>query len=106
MNDLKTDIEKIFKENEELSKDIFYSIDVLTEIFCPFCIVCIPSYSKEGGEDQGSDYFVVSKFSRGDDTVYIKHQGYYSSGYGAEYESWGFVVPKEVIVIRWEEIKG
>jgi hypothetical protein len=109
MNDLKNDVAKIFEENDDLSRDIFNNQDypdedMLSGIFSPHNIVCVPSHEQEGGEDQGSDYYVVSKFSRDDDVVYVKHQGYYSSGNGSDYEYMAFVEPTEVVVIQWKEI--
>jgi hypothetical protein len=57
-----------------------------------------------GGEDQGSDYYTVYKFTDNDtgEEVYAKFQGWYQSYDGAEYESWSFVQPKEKTVIVYE----
>ena len=49
-----------------------------------------------GGEDQGSDYYSVYEFSKGDEIVLVKFQGWYASFDGAEYHHWSFVTPKKV----------
>lgn len=54
-----------------------------------------------GGEDMGSNYYKVVKFTRGDETVFIKFQGWYASYDGSYYEGWGFVTPKEVVKVEY-----
>ena len=51
-----------------------------------------------GGEDMGSDYYVVIVIrnpDNHDEKYYIKFQGWYVTSYGAEYESWSFIEPKQ-----------
>lgn len=55
-----------------------------------------------GGEDMGSTYYAVHKFTRGDETVFIKFYGYYASYNGADYEGFEFVTPKEKLVVVYE----
>lgn len=55
-----------------------------------------------GGEDMGSTYYAVHKFTRGDETVFIKFYGYYASYNGADYEGFVFVTPKEKTVVVYE----
>lgn len=55
-----------------------------------------------GGEDQGSGYYKVVKFTRGDETVFIKFYGYYASYDGADYEGFVFVTPTEKLVVVYE----
>jgi len=59
---------------------------------------CVASY---GGEDQGTTYYSVYKFTQGDISVYIKFSGWYASYNGAEYQGFSFVVPKEVTKIEY-----
>ena len=55
-----------------------------------------------GGEDMGSTYYAVHKFTRGDEVVFIKFYGYYASYNGADYEGFRFVTPKEKTVVVYE----
>lgn len=55
-----------------------------------------------GGEDQGSNYYTIYKFTRGDETVFIKFYGYYASYNGTDYEGFVFVNPKEKTVVVYE----
>ncbi len=54
-----------------------------------------------GGEDMGSTYYAVHKFTRDDETVFIKFFGYYASYNGADYEGFRQVFPKEVTKVEY-----
>ena len=58
-----------------------------------------------GGEDQGSEYWAVWKFTLEDEVAewveYVKFDGYYQSYNGADYQGWEFVTPKKVMVTEW-----
>ena len=60
---------------------------------------CVDNYD---GEDQGSDYWSVYSFTKDNETVYVKFQGWYASHYGSEYQSWSFVEPKQKTVTVFE----
>ncbi len=51
-----------------------------------------------GGEGQGDDYWSVYSFTRGDEMVYVKFNGWYASYNGAEFTEWLFVEPKEMVI--------
>lgn len=55
-----------------------------------------------GGEDMGSDYYAVHKFTRSDESVYIKFWGWYASYDGAEYQDFSVVTPKEKMVVVYD----
>lgn len=55
-----------------------------------------------GGEDQGSEYWSVYKFTKGADTVFVRFQGYYASYVGSEFHEWFFVEPKEKTITVYE----
>lgn len=57
-----------------------------------------------GGEDQGSDYWTVYKFTDNNtgEEVYIKFDGWYASYEGATYENCFVVQPKEKTVVVYE----
>lgn len=57
---------------------------------------------QNGGEDEGSDFYSVYKFTRGGETVYIKFQGWYASFVGAEYQGFSFVEPKKKEITVYE----
>ena len=46
-----------------------------------------------GGEGQGDNYYVVYLYTKGDEKVYIKFSGYYSSFEGPSYEGYYVVNP-------------
>jgi hypothetical protein len=54
-----------------------------------------------GGEDMGSTYYTVHKFTRGDEEVFIKFYGFYSSYNGTDYEGFCQVFPKEVTKVEY-----
>lgn len=55
-----------------------------------------------GGEDRGSDFYTVWEFTRDDETVWFKFQGWYQSYEGATFERVFEVKPKEKVVTVWE----
>jgi hypothetical protein len=52
--------------------------------------------ARRGGANQGSEIWAVYKFVCGDETIYIKYEGFYSSYDGIEYHRCKEVFPKEV----------
>lgn len=73
------------------------------EIFAEAHGIAQPTLVEDfGGEDMGSTYYAVHKFTRGDETVFIKFYGYYASYNGADYEGFVFVNPKEKTVVVYE----
>ena len=59
------------------------------------------SVDNYGGEGMGEEYWSVYSFNNDDELVYVKFDGYYASYNGADFSSWFFVDPKEVVVTRW-----
>ena len=55
----------------------------------------IEHVDNHGGEDEGSDYWSVYKFTKGGESVYVKFQGYYASYVGSEFNEWFFVEPQQ-----------
>jgi hypothetical protein len=55
-----------------------------------------------GGEDQGSDYWCVWKFSKGNEECFVKFYGYYASHYGTDYQGYKFVKPAQKTIIVYE----
>ena len=58
-----------------------------------------------GGEGQGDDYWSVYSFTRGDEMVYVKFDGWYASYNGAEFTEWYFVEPKEKVITVFDRLK-
>lgn len=60
------------------------------------------SYQEEdsfGGEGQGDQYWSVFSFSKeGEETLYVRFYGWYTSYNGAEYEGYKFVKPYEKVI--------
>jgi len=61
--------------------------------------------ASHGGENEGSDFWTVWEFSRGNERVYIKFFGYYASHYGTDYLGFSVVRPFEKTVIDFEAIQ-
>lgn len=55
-----------------------------------------------GGEDQGSDYYCIWKFTKSASDTYVKFYGWYASHYGSEYQGWCFVEPKIKTIVVYE----
>jgi hypothetical protein len=58
-----------------------------------------------GGEGCGEEYWSVYKFSRDQEVVYVKFEGYYTSYDGSTYQGFIFVEPREVMVTQYFEVK-
>ena len=57
-----------------------------------------------GGEGRGDDYWSVYSFTRGDEKVYVKFNGWYASYNGAEFTEWLFVKPKEKVITVFKPV--
>jgi hypothetical protein len=55
-----------------------------------------------GGEDQGSDYWCVWKFSKDNEECFVKFYGWYASHYGTDYQGWTFVTPAQKLITVYE----
>lgn len=55
-----------------------------------------------GGEDCGSTYYSVYKFTRGDEEEIVRFDGWYASHYGTDFQDYKFVRPVEKTVIEYE----
>jgi hypothetical protein len=55
-----------------------------------------------GGEDQGSDYWCVWKFSKDGQECFVKFYGYYASHYGTDYQGWTFVTPQQKTITVYQ----
>lgn len=75
--------------------------DYSTEVFDNESITVI-SKDSYGGEDQGSDYWQVYSFSKDNEEVFVKFNGWYASHYGTDYRDYSFVTPKEKTVVVYE----
>ena len=60
------------------------------------------SADEYGGEDQGSDYWHVWKFTKDNETIYIKFYGWYASHYGSEYQGFKIVTPQQRTITIYE----
>lgn len=49
-----------------------------------------------GGEEMGRDYWSVYRFSKGDESVLVRFDGWYQSYNGSEFEEWFFAEAKPV----------
>jgi hypothetical protein len=61
--------------------------------------VVVDSY---GGEGQGDTYYTVRKFTNGDDVLYVRFNGWYSSYDGADYNNYQVVRPVEKTIVVYE----
>ena len=63
----------------------------LTKINPDYQGITITHVDNYGGENQGSEYWSVWKFTKGEEEVLVKFDGYYQSHYGTDFEEWNFV---------------
>lgn len=54
-----------------------------------------------GGEGEGDQYWSVYSFTKDNQTVHVKFNGWYASHYGSEFTEWFFVKPKQVTVTQF-----
>jgi hypothetical protein len=64
--------------------------------------VAFECVEQHGGEGEGEDFYTVYKFTKGDETVFVKFQGWYQSYNGSEMTGWAFVTPKTVEVVIYD----
>lgn len=63
--------------------------------------IVVTTADNYGGEGMGEEYWIVYKFSQGNEEVYVKFDGSYQSYDGSTYDSWFFVTPKQVTVTQY-----
>lgn len=80
-------------ERRDSYKEYFQFLDFVSELDLTF-----EFEDRYGGEGQGDEYWSVYKFSRGDEDVYVKFDGWYASYNGAEFDEWYFVEPQEKVI--------
>jgi hypothetical protein len=101
---LKSTLEIIFEEISDNSLECMmnqYCGDDLEIALDNQLIHCdiVESY---GGEDQGSDYWCVWKFSKGSEECFVKFHGWYASHYGTDYQGFKFVAPAKKTITVYE----
>jgi len=64
--------------------------------------IAFEGVSSYGGEDQGSDYWNVVKFTKDNEECFVKFHGWYASHYGTEYRGFNLVSPVEKTIIVYE----
>lgn len=94
MSDFKQELYNFFRDNRKAAENAFYD-DLFDGDYDNLPWDESISVEHHGGEDQGSDYYTVYKFTKGNEELYIKFYGYYSSYDGADYEDFTFVTPKQ-----------
>lgn len=112
MSQLRVDVEKILasecktKYNDPIEYAFFfgeYSATLCAEHDLAFwnAGITVELADSYGGEGMGDQYWCVYKFSRGDETEYLKFDGWYQSYNGAEYTNCFWVKRKEVVVTKF-----
>lgn len=72
--------------------------DYLTEINPDYQSIVAAHVDNYGGEDQGSEYWAVWKFTKGSEEALVKFEGYYQSHYGTDFQEWNFVKTAQKMV--------
>jgi hypothetical protein len=103
MSNLKS-IVHTFLSNEAVNpKDFFYQFTInvkpISKLF-DLTFECVADY---GGEGMGDNYYSVYSFTKDNETVYVKFQGWYESYVGAGFSEWFFVEPKEKTITVYEQ---
>lgn len=57
-----------------------------------------------GGEGEGSQFWTVYEFTRNNEKVFIKFDGWYASYVGSEFDSMFQVEPREVMRVEYFQI--
>jgi len=110
MFDLKQYVNDTLKNNGDVARD-FFSGDY-DETFHEKWNKSPPTYFSSqgityklvqdvGGEDMGSTYYSVYQFTKDDQEVFVKFDGWYASYDGASYEEYLFVTPQQVVVTKY-----
>lgn len=86
-------------EHRDSYKEYFRFLDFVSELGLTF-----EFEDRYGGEGQGDEYWSVYKFSRGEEFVYVKFDGWYASYNGAEFSEWYFVEPQEKVITVFNRI--
>lgn len=114
MNTLRQDLKELFyngaleKENYETLGEIFISsLDWPnhTETIRDWLASKDISTTLEehvGGEGQGTTYYTVWQFARGEERIFLKFWGWYSSFLGCEFEEMYEVEQVEVVRMEWK----
>jgi hypothetical protein len=106
VSDLLVEIEKdgMFEEGDPVVSYQFFESDVSEEVVDWFSAkgVNVSHIDNFGGEGEGDQYWSVYKFTEGDETIYVKFNGWYASYNGAEFTEWFFVEPKEKMITVYE----
>lgn len=57
-----------------------------------------------GGEGQGDIYYTIWSFTDGNETHYVRFNGWYASYSGSEYQDYDFVEPYERTITDWRTV--
>jgi hypothetical protein len=101
---LKSTLEIIFDSvtddslKDMMNEDCYGEIETALDNHLIHCDT-VDSY---GGEDQGSDYWCVWKFTKNNEECFVKFYGYYASHYGTDYQGYKFVKPAQKTIIVYE----
>jgi hypothetical protein len=101
---LKSTLEIIFEELGESSLKCMMheDCDEDTDTALDNKLIHFVTVDQYGGEDQGSDYWCVWKFSKDNEECFIKFYGWYASHYGTEYQGYKFVAPAQKTITVYE----
>lgn len=92
----KNELIKHFEDNQRLCEEFLFGD---WEDLLGWTVKLVDEY---GGEDCGSTYYSVYKFTRGSEEFYLRFDGYYQSHYGADYESFSEVEPAKKEITVWK----
>jgi hypothetical protein len=111
---LKEEIKALFdaQDNKEVERQFFYSEFTNVTQWDEDCVtefkaelnklgVNFNHEARHGGEGKGDAFWTVYSFTKGDEKVFVRFDGWYQSYNGAEYTEWFFVELKEVVVTQY-----
>ena len=96
---LNKELKELFTDNRRNNETMYGYMeyaDALTEKEIGFGLV-----EDHGGEDMGSEFYTVWKFTRDNEECYFKFEGWYASFVGAEFQCVFEVTPKEVTRVEY-----
>lgn len=83
---------------EDSTREFFYTLDKQG--------ISFKNEDSYGGEGMGDQYWSVYSFTKDNETVYIKFDGWYQSYNGSEFTEWFFVKPEQKTITVFEKDKS
>lgn len=102
--EIMTTIKLVDLERDFFTSEVKYDYTDKTEFETALPDVTFKNVAQKGGEGEGKEYWSVYEFTRGDEKVFIKFDGWYASYVGSEFQDMFQVEPREVMRVEYFKI--